>query len=1567
MVTLLPSSDLCITTKDNEIMSKDTSTALETKIGLEETAEPSAHELHPDPSIRRPSFLERIVAETKPIGSIHAPESTSMTRTDLKSDKTTTEDTLNEAQHVASVDIKPNEQEKNGPASVSAIVRVVTSPDHFNTETQPDVIAKGTSASFETKANSEELAGPDNHEAKPDSSARRQSFLERIVAEIKPIGSIYTSEPTSTSTGKSEGNKNTMENTLDGSQHISSTAEKSVEMETNTPRSIRTLVTVPPSLDSSLPETHTNAFDKNRLSAMETKATQGETVNTTINETKSDLGARSHSFLERIVAEMKPMESINTLETMSTDRKNLKRSKDSAEKTLDDSQHMSSTEAKSDRKQENIPESVRTLVTVLPSPDLSLSQTEHDVISKDTPACVERKVTEEETADPTDAGRKSDVGAQPQSFLEKIVAEIKPIESIYTLEPTATGVRESKSSKDLGEHTLHEGQHMSSTETKFDSTMKNKPFNVRTIVTVLPSTDLTMRESQHDANGNVIPPVAETKVGLEEIADLTTHETKPDLGTSRQSYLERIVAETQAIGSIVTAIPTPSGLKDEKDSKDTTEHTLDEGKQISPIKLMPDGAEQESPLSVRTVATIVPSVDLCAVGKQDDVIESRNPVERKREVTTMEKVELSTSERKHDAIEREKSVDSKAIADTVPLLYLWTHESKPGSDSQPKTLVGSLMTRTMPLDRIFTPETIGKHTAHEETTAGTTKVVQERSEDSLLPERKPDAVSKDTLTVVTKIGTTKPTVDLSTRVRKHGLVDEEKPDKVDRVVKTLVTADGSPEETKHDVIDKEKVVERMPLVTSLIIAAVPDPDTIQDASDKQKAVEVKPLAKTVGVDDPLKHETNAGLGGRPKTPVERLMARTIPLGRIYTPEIIIGRTSADKTLHHAAEVAPDEVAIMASPKIKPDATDKDTSLDVSRMETTLPSARKLTPEKKHDAVDMEKFSKNTTISASVPVVDISAFETKHAMPVETKPVVETLVEKTHPITSMIAFAAKPEHEDRDSRIKDTSKVTSTTTENISLPEVKSIVTDNEKTSKVARIGESLLTGDISAPETKDDVIIETIAETLGFDQPNLDKSAISLKSDSLNAGKIAAKPETMTSIPNKEEEYHDPTTPSFDTTIHAIKSSLKLEEIKPEKENQIKVEKNLDINDSTTQLFDETLRLHSSVVPIIEVTAINEPDEESDEEYFDAYNELTDSSKDHISETSVLRQNITETSTLDAANIQTTTIDDVNESTIDHIYEIITSEATIMASRLLSDVMHDIDFILSDQSLMISISDTDSTSDGEERYSPISNDSTLESADMNTTAMTTIEGDELLHSKTLSDIDSILPTTFVDDLTLTAELLVSKILALATNPTVFESNEPLNINEIFPLVPILTIKEKESSDHISVILKQNEDYIHEVEPMELLILPTLMIHNDDQLHLKLDNISDINQQSFYLLAMSTDYDLETAVMDYISPEQSMTIEEAFASNKEKMNRIISIDYMEPVSNDMNEDKKQVSSTTAYHDVLTNSSYIQPIYSANIIFQFDTITFKNENISTRSLNYNEISIQAKPEKSSDKNH
>ncbi|CAF4733339.1 unnamed protein product [Rotaria sp. Silwood1] len=1020
MVTLLPSSDLCITTKDNEIMSKDTSTALETKIGLEETAEPSAHELHPDPSIRRPSFLERIVAETKPIGSIHAPESTSTTRTDLKSDKTTTEDTLNGAQHVASVEIKPNEQEKNGPASVSAIVRVVALPDHFNTETQPDVIAKGTSASFETKASSEELAGPDNYEAKPDSSARRQSFLEMIVAEIKPIGSIYTSEPTSTSTGKSE-------------------------------------------------------------------------------------------------------------------------------------------------------------------------------------------------------------------------------------------------------------------------------------------------------------------------------------------------------------------------------------------------------------------------------------------------------------------------------------------------------------------------------------------------------------------GTTKPTVDLSTRVRKHGLVDEEKPDKVDRVVKTLVTADGSPEETKHDVIDKEKVVERMPLVTSLIIAAVPDPDTIQDASDKQKAVEVKPLAKTVGVDDPLKHETNAGLGGRPKTPVERLMARTIPLGRIYTPEIIIGRTSADKTLHHAAEVAPDEVAIMASPKIKPDATDKDTSLDVSRMETTLPSARKLTPEKKHDAVDMEKFSKNTTISASVPVVDISAFETKHAMPVETKPVVETLVEKTHPITSMIAFAAKPEHEDRDSRIKDTSKVTSTTTENISLPEVKSIVTDNEKTSKVARIGESLLTGDISAPETKDDVIIETIAETLGFDQPNLDKSAISLKSDSLNAGKIAAKPETMTSIPNKEEEYHDPTTPSFDTTIHAIKSSLKLEEIKPEKENQIKVEKNLDINDSTTQLFDETLRLHSSVVPIIEVTAINEPDEESDEEYFDAYNELTDSSKDHISETSVLRQNITETSTLDAANIQTTTIDDVNESTIDHIYEIITSEATIMASRLLSDVMHDIDFILSDQSLMISISDTDSTSDGEERYSPISNDSTLESADMNTTAMTTIEGDELLHSKTLSDIDSILPTTFVDDLTLTAELLVSKILALATNPTVFESNEPLNINEIFPLVPILTIKEKESSDHISVILKQNEDYIHEVEPMELLILPTLMIHNDDQLHLKLDNISDINQQSFYLLAMSTDYDLETAVMDYISPEQSMTIEEAFASNKEKMNRIISIDYMEPVSNDMNEDKKQVSSTTAYHDVLTNSSYIQPIYSANIIFQFDTITFKNENISTRSLNYNEISIQAKPEKSSDKNH
>ncbi|CAF0770287.1 unnamed protein product [Rotaria sordida] len=711
---------------------------------------------------------------------------------------------------------------------------------------------------------------------------------------------------------------------------------------------------------------------------------------------------------------------------------------------------------------------------------------------------------------------------------------------------------------------------------------------------------------------------------------------------------------------------------------------------------------------------------------------------------------------------------------------------------------------------------------------------------------------------------------------------------------------------------------------------------------------------------------------------------------------------------------------------------------------------------------MEKLLENTTTGALVPTVDVSISETKPAVSIESKPIGETIIAKTLPVTIISVPAAEPEDEGGDNRTQATSKVTPMAIENIFSPEAKSVVLDKEKTFDVARmVGNSPII-DISALEMNDDIPTNIITGPVGFDQRNLDETMIHLQSDLLNAEETSFQPETTTDIPENEAQPHLPTMSLLDNTMLATKATLALEEVKPEEvleyeqsqlldagqtivepetmapapkkeetfhlqtlpsfdttmqtikdsgqsyepvtdsdlslastasdtsqdskssssttlkivetdiidephvkyipteasqmtatitENEIEVEQNLRTIGSPTQFSDDTASLYSFLDPTIDVSDIDELEEETDDEFFDTYTEITDSSMDHASKTSDLPENTTITSS-HTPNIQMTTIDDVNESTTDHIYEIIYSEATIMAARLLSDVIHDINFMSSDQSHLMSISEENSISDDEERNSLTFNSSTLARKDMSTATMETIKDDELLHSEMITDVDNNLSTRFQDNLTLTAELLACKILTLAMDPTVFESNEPLKINDIIPLIQIPTTKDKDSSANIFVTSKLYEDYIHQHEPMESLISPTSIIYSGDKPDVTRDNIGVANQHSF-LLAMSNNYDIEKEPMGYILPEQSMAIKDMFTSNEGNNNRTISTDKIESVSNDMNTDGKELSSTIIYTDVLTNPSYIQPINSANITFQSDDIISENENISTRPLNYNYI--------------
>ncbi|CAF5145972.1 unnamed protein product, partial [Rotaria sp. Silwood1] len=106
-----------------------------------------------------------------------------------------------------------------------------------------------------TEAKPIETADPITTQEKTDPSVRRPSFLESIIAETKPIGSIYTSEPTSTDSAAMESRKKTPEHPSSRHQELSPTESMADKAEIRTPTTFGTLSTALPSEHILLTET----------------------------------------------------------------------------------------------------------------------------------------------------------------------------------------------------------------------------------------------------------------------------------------------------------------------------------------------------------------------------------------------------------------------------------------------------------------------------------------------------------------------------------------------------------------------------------------------------------------------------------------------------------------------------------------------------------------------------------------------------------------------------------------------------------------------------------------------------------------------------------------------------------------------------------------------------------------------------------------------------------------------------------------------------------------------------------------------------------------------------------------------------------------------------------------------------------------------------------------------------------------------------------------------------------------------------------------------------------------
>ncbi|CAF3552790.1 unnamed protein product [Rotaria sordida] len=1346
-------------------------------------------------------------------------------------------------------------------------------------------------------------------------------------------------------------------------------------------------------------------------------------------------------------------------------------------------QEVFETETKLDVIGKEKPIEIKPTVITIQKPDIADMQTNQYYILKEEPIEIGTTAETVVITDLTQPEFNNDVVE-----IQKTVETTPAVETVSSLDAGAQNTKTDlielqESEEDTMEAITLKMPDLETADTKIDVIKTHKPADITTEVRTRPMTDAIAKEVKTD----VIEEEKPLKTILEDVTTLVPDMTPPEAQADAIKEQKPDVMTTEAITVLapdMTAAETKTYVIEEYKPDATT---LEPVTLVAPDLIAPETKthviEEYKPLeaTLEDVTALVP--DMTTSQRQITVTEEEKP-----EITTVEVItelvpDLSTLETDNDVTEEQK-LDATML-EAIPVLVpdLTAPETKTHvieeytplettledvttlvpdmTASQWQTVVTdeqkpdatTLEAITVLAPDLTAPETktyvIDEYTPLETTLEGVTALAPDmtasQSQITVTEEEKPEITTVEVITELVP--------DLSTLGTKTDVTEEQKPDATMLEAITALAPDLTAPETKTYVIE-----EYTPLETTLegVTTLVPDMTTSQRQTvviEEQKPDATTLEAITVLAPDLTAPETKTYVIDE-YTPLETTLEDVTAL----VPDM----AESQKYITVTEEEKPEITTVEVITELVPDLGTLGTKMDITEEQKPDVTTLEAEPERKHDGVDMEKLLENTTTGALVPTVDVSISETKPAVSIESKPIGETIIAKTLPVTIISVPAAEPEDEGGDNRTQATSKVTPMAIENIFSPEAKSVVLDKEKTFDVARmVGNSPII-DISALEMNDDIPTNIITGPVGFDQRNLDETMIHLQSDLLNAEETSFQPETTTDIPENEAQPHLPTMSLLDNTMLATKATLALEEVKPEEvleyeqsqlldagqtivepetmapapkkeetfhlqtlpsfdttmqtikdsgqsyepvtdsdlslastasdtsqdskssssttlkivetdiidephvkyipteasqmtatitENEIEVEQNLRTIGSPTQFSDDTASLYSFLDPTIDVSDIDELEEETDDEFFDTYTEITDSSMDHASKTSDLPENTTITSS-HTPNIQMTTIDDVNESTTDHIYEIIYSEATIMAARLLSDVIHDINFMSSDQSHLMSISEENSISDDEERNSLTFNSSTLARKDMSTATMDTIKDDELLHSEMITDVDNNLSTRFQDNLTLTAELLACKILTLAMDPTVFESNEPLKINDIIPLIQIPTTKDKDSSANIFVTSKLYEDYIHQHEPMESLISPTSIIYSGDKPDVTRDNIGVANQHSF-LLAMSNNYDIEKEPMGYILPEQSMAIKDMFTSNEGNNNRTISTDKIESVSNDMNTDGKELSSTIIYTDVLTNPSYIQPINSANITFQSDDIISENENISTRPLNYNYI--------------
>ncbi|CAF3333408.1 unnamed protein product [Rotaria sp. Silwood2] len=1529
-VTELSSQDRYAAETQKDVQDKSASSEGERSTILDETACVATGEAEPNLDMDPKYFLKNIIAETKPIGSIRIAEPTSTHRAKVVPTKDSKGTTLDEDESISSTEMNPGGIEKELPRTIRTIVRVVPLTELEVNETQDDYVDEDARNELQENLILEPTADPITIGKQLHMGSRPKSFLEEIIAETLPIGSIYSEKPILTKKAEHHVIKDTTEVSSKKFEQVSPIEIKSDGRKSETPLNIQTMVSEPPASDHSVTKTQHDIAGKEAPADLEKKFTLEATADPFTFETIPDMVSQPKTYLERIIAETMPLGRILTPEIKvphSVEEESVSGTVKAVEERADD---ISFPERKPDATNKEILTVATTIDTTVPMIGLSACSAKHDVVEDDASNKKEAIMKALTTDDGSAEKKKEHLIDQEGLFERKTVVKSVAIADVLDGEETQDAKDKQKAVEvetivktvRIADPFIHK---MSPSTSGSHAMDKDASLDVTRTETTVPIVDVLTSEIDHDAMSTSKLDDVKTIVRTVAIPDEATPETKQIMIDDDKKLNVETTLKTAPILSASTSEIKSDLMANEKYTDVKPILTNVAIKDVTDLETTHTLVDKGKSLQKKTIMKIVSDTDASALEQEDHWIDKDKPVEDK----TVSMQNLWPFETNHDAIDKKTSAAVNTKATMVPIEDVVAPETKHDAVDMNKFVENTTTGTLIPALHLSLPET--KDNVTMKTVTKTLEFDQPNINDSVIRIKSDSlnagetAAHAETTTRTPKTEErfhlpTMPSFDTAIHAIKGSLgLEEVKPEDVPKRRRSLSLNE-----------EQTTVVPETTTLTSkkeggLHLPTMPSFDTAIHAIKESLGLEeVKP-------EDVPKRRRSLSLNEEQTTVVHETTTLTSKKeGGLHLPAM----PSFDIAMH----------AIKGSlglEDVKPeDVPERRRSLSLNEEQASVEPETTMSTSKKEGRFHLP----------AMPSFDTAIHAIKGSLGLE---------------------EVKPEDVPERQR-------------SLSLNEEQTTVVPEAWTPTSKKEGGLHLPTMLSF-----DTAMHTIQGSLGLEEVKPEDVPKRQRSLSLNSEQTTVDSNTRTVAPKKKVTFNLLATPSFDTKLHAMKVTLGREDVRPIEvvkhldelhmkdvpvqasqmtatitENQIKVEQSLDINDPAVQVSNDRAWTHSTLTPIIMITPIDELKEDSDEEYFDATSELTNSLMDSELKTYVPPRNTPIASPSHKSILLTTAIDDVNESTKDDVYEIINSEATKMAGRLLSDVIHDMGSILNDQSFMVSISDRDSTLDEEEQNSPTFNDSTWERSDMSAAPMTTIDHDELLHSNTISNVDSNLPTTFLDNLTLTAELLVRKILELATNPTVFESNEPLNMNEIIPLMQIPTSDDKDSSDNISVSSKLHEDYIYEIEPMESLILPTLMINNNSKLDVTLDNIGDTNQQSFYLLAMSNDYDIEKDVVDYISLEQSMTIEEVFAPNEEKMNRTISPDYMEPVSDNMNGDKKEVSTSRIDEDFLTNSSYIQPINSANIIFQFDDIILENENICIQSLNLNEISIRTVSEKSSD---